>query len=176
MKHLFLLACTSVIITGCGGAKETVRADGEAPYAEDLHRYESQFRPSDYDEEKGQEAIITNADPDNISVPKNDLPPLVEPPEYVSGFRVQLYSTTSIDEINARKAEAEAMFPEEWFHVVYDAPAYKLRGGNFLQRFEADRFAKQLSARGFVNAWVVPERVLKNPPAKPKPEHEGSKD
>ena len=84
-----------------------------------------------------------------------------------SGFRVQIYSSTSIDEANAKVAEVQGILPMEWFYVVYDAPAYEIRAGNFLKRFDADKFVRQLSDRGYRDAWVVPEKVFKNPPPRP---------
>lgn len=84
-------------------------------------------------------------------------------PTIIQGYRVQLFSTSEIDDANAKKARAEAAFPDEWFYVVYDAPRYKLRGGNFVNRSSADAFAKHLTEKGFPDAWTVPEKILKNP-------------
>ena len=86
-----------------------------------------------------------------------------DPPIVVQGFRVQLFSTPEIDEANAKKAQAEAAFPDEWFFVVYDQPTYKVRGGNFVNRSAADAFAKHLTQKGFPDAWTVPEKIVKNP-------------
>lgn len=86
-----------------------------------------------------------------------------DPPIIVQGFRVQLFSTSEIDQANAKKTQAEAAFPDEWFFVVYDQPTYKLRGGNFVNRSSADAFAKHLTENGFPDAWTVPEKIVKNP-------------
>ncbi len=86
-----------------------------------------------------------------------------DPPVVVQGFRVQLFSTPEIDEANKKKVQAEAAFPDEWFYVVYDQPTYKLRGGNFVNRAGADAFAKYLTGKGFPDAWIVPEKIVKNP-------------
>ncbi len=86
-----------------------------------------------------------------------------DPPIVVQGFRVQLFSTSEIDDANAKKAKAENSFPDEWFYVVYDQPTYKLRGGNFVNRTAADAFAKHLTGKGFPDAWTVPEKIVKNP-------------
>jgi hypothetical protein len=96
--------------------------------------------------------------------------PAVPVPDQAPGYRVQLISTTSIDEAKARKLYAESLFPAEWFYLQYDPPTYKIRAGNFLIRFDADRFRSQAVERGFAGAWVVPEHVFKNPP--PPPAHD----
>jgi hypothetical protein len=87
----------------------------------------------------------------------------------VPGFRVQLVATSSIDEVNTRKTQAEEEFPGEWFYIEFDPPSYKLRAGNFQTRFDADRFARTLAARGFGDAWTVPEHVFQSPPPPPPP-------
>jgi len=153
------------ILAGCSGTKEAAKpapADDEA-----LKKYEAGFRPSDYDPEPGGKAKHPGAGdaPDTLT----GEPSASSSMELVSGFRVQLIATTSIDEANAKKVEAEGIFPGEWIYVGYDPPAYKVRAGNFQSRIEADRFAKLASSRGFQDAWPVPERVYKQPPPPPRP-------
>jgi hypothetical protein len=94
-------------------------------------------------------------------------PPVETPVEYVPGFRVQIFSSTDIDEANGMKTAAEVRFPAEWFYLVYEPPAYKVRVGDFQQRYDADRCAKTLREGGYSDSWIVPDRVLKTPPVKP---------
>jgi len=165
-----------LLLASCTPGKETVKSEESAEEMTELRRYEATFSPSDYNQ--NVEAIfnqakekIENEENPTISFPsKQQL-------EFVSGFRVQLISSSNIDEANQMKTAAEVLFPDEWFYLVYDAPSYKLRGGNFPNRFEADRFARMLSENGYKDAWVVPERVYKNPPPRtlPSPESSGRK-
>ena len=170
MKALTIIAVI-VVLSGCAPGKETVKSEGATEEMAELHRYEATFAPSEYDQNveelfrEAKEAVETEGAP--------DLPvPSTQPPEIVSGFRVQIISSSNIDEAKQMKTAAESLFPGEWFYLVYDAPAYKLRVGNFLARFEADRFAKLLSEKGYKDAWVVPERVYRNPPPRPSPPSE----
>jgi hypothetical protein len=155
-----------LILPGCGTTKESGSERSESGFMTDMERFEQDFRPSDYDPE-----IEPAFQPKDEISETGDTEPTerIAPPaqEFVQGFRVQLFSTTSIDEGNSKKTEAEGLFPGEWFYLVYDPPSYKLRAGNFQTRFDADRFARQLVERGFRNAWVVPEKVYKNPPPRP---------
>jgi hypothetical protein len=96
--------------------------------------------------------------------------PVETPNEYVSGFRVQIFSSTDIDEANGMKVAAEQRFPGEVFYVAYEPPTYKVRVGDFLQRYDADRLARTLREAGYSDSWIVPDRVLKNPQLKaPEP-------
>jgi hypothetical protein len=89
--------------------------------------------------------------------------------ELVQGFRVQVFSTLNIDLARMKKEEVELLMPEDWFYLEYDPPAYKIRGGNFTTRVDADRFARMLIEKGFADSWAVPQRVYKAPPRRIPP-------
>ncbi|MBP1691969.1 MAG: sporulation protein [Bacteroidetes bacterium] len=155
-----------VLLSGCGSTKEVKGSESKATQDE-IRQFESTFQPSDYDPAKAQPAdrhprLVDTSNvelADDLAVPANQ--------ETMQGFRVQVFSTTNIDVARVRKAEFEAAFPDEWFYVEYEAPTYKLRAGNFKNRFEADRFARTLTDQGFPEAWAVPEKVFKSPGKRP---------
>jgi hypothetical protein len=161
-----IVALALAALVGCSGTKEVEKP--AASLDETLKKYEAGFRPSDYDPDPKGKSIHSGLESDD-TLDSSATAPEVPSPELVSGFRVQLVSTTSIDEANAKKVEAEADFPGEWVYVEYDPPTYKVRAGNFQSRVDADRFAKLASSKGFQEAWAVPERVFKQPPPPPKP-------
>ncbi|HXG01308.1 MAG TPA: SPOR domain-containing protein [Bacteroidota bacterium] len=147
-------------LVGCSSTKRTERSETPS-VAEEWAQYEAELRPAEHD--PGLGAIFSKvrkeqgaSDSSTVGGPGSETPVLV------SGFRVQLYATTNVDEINARKVDAEAAFPDVRFYVVYDPPTYKLRAGNFLSRPEAEAFALRMQANGYPDAWVVPDRVLKD--------------
>lgn len=155
------------ILAGCSGPKE---AEKPTPAVDEtLKKYEAEFKPSDYDPEpkgrSGHSGLETGDTPDSTAIEPDNSSSM----ELVSGFRVQLIATTSIDEANAKKTEAEGLFAGEWIYVEYDPPTYKVRAGNFQSRVDADRFAKLASSKGFQESWTVPERVYKQPPPAPPP-------
>lgn len=161
--HLFLIL---PVIAGCSGSRESTSGNQPPDAGENLRVHESGFRPSDYDPEPES---TTPGHGTHALAPGETTAatPTVELQEMVQGFRVQILSTASIDSANARLREAEEAFPNEWYYLEYDAPTYKIRAGNFITRYEADRFAKQLIERGYKTAWTVPQRVYKNPPPPP---------
>lgn len=164
MRRLFLLVAIAQL-AGCSMFKET---GDETSATARLREYEASFHPSDYDEPLRDFFPATNdtARKDSTGFTINS-PQRV--PEFIQGYRVQVLATTSYDEVNTVKSTIEGQIPGEWFYVVYDAPTYKLRAGNFQERYEADRFAKLLAEKGYKDAWVVPERVYKNPGARLAP-------
>jgi hypothetical protein len=161
VKFVVIVACS--LIVGCGGSKELEKS--KPPAESVLTSYEKTFRPSDYDVDVKTFLADLKKEPDPKTAPTE--PPKAEPLSVASGFRVQLLATTDVDEANALKADAEAAFAGEWFYVIFDPPTYKLRAGNFVEREEAEAYAKLLQDSGYSDAWVVPEKVFKNIPPRP---------
>lgn len=165
MRYLLVMAA-ALLLAGCGATKQTTQDDPRA--SEDAIRsFEQGFQPSDHDpmrlrtHERTQQHTDTSA----TAIEHESANPALS--ETVQGFRVQVFSTTQIDQARSRKAEFEAAFPDEWFYQTYQAPTYKLRAGNFLTRFEAERFARLLTDQGYREAWTVPETVFRSPGKRP---------
>jgi SPOR domain len=160
MARIFRLAGVLLLIAGCAATKKAGEVSASTSL---LHQYEATFNPSEFDEPLTD--IIPARDTSATLLPGTDSASASpRPPELTQGYRVQVFATTSYDEATSTKTAIEEQFPNEWFYLVYDSPTYKLRGGNFIERYEAERFAKTLTERGYRNAWVVPERVYKYPP------------
>jgi hypothetical protein len=165
MPRLLLFLILPAIV-GCSGSRESTSTNQPPDPGENLRVHESGFRPSDYEPEP---EAATPGHGVRIFAPGDTTAttPMVELQEMVQGYRVQILSTASIDSANAQLREAAEAFPNEWYYLEYDAPTYKVRAGNFLTKYEADRFAKQLIERGYKTAWTVPQRVYKGPPPPP---------
>ena len=159
--NIVVLATPILLLAACSSGKET--GTGTAVKEEALRIFEAEFDPTAYNPDS--ETVLQTSDGGG-SAPVETAVPLSNPapPELVQGFRVQIYASTSIDQASEQKGIAEELFPEEWFYLVFDPPTYKIRAGNFLTRFEADRFLKELESEGFRDAWIVPDKVQKNPP------------
>lgn len=156
---VLVVVLLGVTFSSCGTSGKT--SGNTTASMSDLHKVEAEFDPSQYNPEV--EGLVKKETPG-----QNPTEPPVgvtnpAPPELVQGFRVQIHASTSIDQTSKKKALAEEQFPDEWFYMVYDPPTYKLRAGNFLTRFEADRFLKELKEAGFLDSWIVPDRVTQNP-------------
>lgn len=149
-----------LVLGGCSSSKESSTSDAETA-AGTMRRYEAEFDPTLYNPEVTPylaEELPPRAEPVQTTAGVA----LPAPAELVPGFRVQIYASTNIDQAADQKQIAEELFPEEWFYLVYDPPTYKIRAGNFLNRFEADRFLKELRAEGFRDSWTVPDKIQKN--------------
>lgn len=77
-----------------------------------------------------------------------------------SGFRVQAANTQNRDEANAVKAELLRRFPDEKSYLLYQAPNFRVRIGNFLTQKDAFQLRKMISAlypqKGI---YIVPDTI-----------------
>ena len=77
----------------------------------------------------------------------------------VLGYRVQLFSSTDYYEAIAKRNEAADKFTLE-IYLDYEAPYYKLRLGNFVDKEKADELKNSVKADGFPDAWVIQTKVV----------------
>jgi hypothetical protein len=120
-----------------------------------LKEYEATLNPSDFDDEPASLQQIHRQPP--LEIPKDSV---VLQSEVVQGFRIQLFSSSSIDEATAAKAAAVTKFSSDSIYVIFDAPVYKVRVGDFIRRYEANQRLPEFVAQGYRDAWVVPDRVI----------------
>jgi len=159
------IAVVSSIGIGCASSKdsareeETSKNDAEAGLTE---KYELQFNPSDYNPSVAEILELAKSDTSGIGSDLKAIEPSA--PETTPGFRVQVLSTTEIDTANAVRAELSNLPESIGIYVIYDSPYYKVRVGDFLSRPDANPLMKSLIGRGYSDAWIVADRVLKNPP------------
>jgi SPOR domain len=63
----------------------------------------------------------------------------------VPGFRIQVINSTDRRKVFAMKTRIYQEFPELKPYLMYQAPNYKLKVGNFRTQEEAEDYQKQLS-------------------------------
>lgn len=91
-------------------------------------------------------------------------------PRRANGFRVQAANTQNREEANAVKAELLRRFPEEKSYLLYQAPNFRVRIGNFLTQKDAFQLRKMISAlypqKGI---YIVPD-IIEYTPAATEPD------
>lgn len=65
---------------------------------------------------------------------------------HANGYRIQVINSSNRDEANAIKAEMLRRFPEQKTYLLYKAPNFKVRVGNFLTQREAEPTRKMIAA------------------------------
>lgn len=80
---------------------------------------------------------------------------------WVEGYRVQLFSVSGVnsrDKANALKAKYLIRHPKADVYVVYHAPYYKVRLGNFRTKIEALAYLQTIS-KDYPSGFVVVDRI-----------------
>jgi len=150
-----------LFVAGCGTSKRIEKEKSDEELKEFLAKYEKTFDPSVY-----------NPDVESIKVEEQQVHDAIESanaveiavPETIPGFRIQVLFTPEIEEATQIRDSLNASLPEEWVYVVFDSPYYKVRIGNFAERYEAQALLRRIIAIGFNEAWIVPDKIVKNPP------------
>jgi hypothetical protein len=157
-----LLFC---FITGCAGSKESeVRKIPAASVKDFLAKYEKTFNPSQYDPDL---SLIRQEENEQYTALEAVKMMTTVAPETIPGFRIQVLFTQEIDQANQLRDSIETLLPQEWAYIIYDAPYYKVRVGNYEERNEANPLLKRLNTMGFRDAWIVPDNIFRNIPPKP---------
>ncbi len=156
-----------LLVGGCGGSesarRETAPAGERGPASPD--DAESTFNPSDYGIETWEEET---PETDALTSPGGGEEPAAVEPDTLPGFRVQATITGDIDDATTLRDSLSTELREAEVYVVYHPPYYKIRVGDFIDRFAAGEMLERLRRGGFPDAWIVPDRVLRNPPPKPE--------
>ena len=153
------------LLVGCTTSKEVLieeKPKSEQPKEKKLllSEYEGTLNPVDFDQEiEG----VQNAHHEEqkqqtaLEIPKDSL---VVQEEVVQGFRIQIFSSSNVDETTLMKNLALEKFVGDSIYVVYDAPVYKVRIGDFVNRYEANQRLPEFVGKGYRDAWIVPDRIV----------------
>ena len=146
-----------LMFIGCAGTSTKITTDIEAgKNSEGIEEMDESFDPftlGDYDlnvqDIKQEEtddlnySFLAAAETDTTSLPTE-----------VSGYRVQIFTGTDQEVVNAVRRDAILRF-EENVYLIFDNPNYKVRVGDCLSRFEADDLQIKAEQKGYLDAWVV---------------------
>jgi hypothetical protein len=80
-------------------------------------------------------------------------------PQVVSGYRVQLISSSVRADVLQARTKFIQQFPLMNTYLVYQQPQFKLRAGDFTSRNEALSFLAIIQ-NDFPAAFVVPDRIV----------------
>ena len=75
------------------------------------------------------------------------------------GYRVLVINTNKRDEAMAAKTKIYSNFPELKAYLVYQAPYFRLKAGNFRTKEEAQQYQKMLSAYFPKGVFVVNDTI-----------------
>jgi hypothetical protein len=168
MRMRFLLHPLCVLmlmIAGCTSSRPFLQEEEPKQEAlkekkRPLAEYEATLNPVDYDQEVEvveKAHVEEKKQREPLEIPKDSL---VVEEEVVQGFRIQVFSSSGVDEATLMKNVTMEKFADDSIYVVYDAPVYKVRVGDFLNRYEANQRLPEFTEKGYRDAWIVPDRIV----------------
>ncbi len=75
------------------------------------------------------------------------------------GYRIQIAALSNQDEAMQIKKEAMLKFAEQGVYLIFDPPFYKIRVGDFVSRYDAEKLQQKAIQLGYKDAWIVRTRV-----------------
>ena len=76
----------------------------------------------------------------------------------IEGYRVQVLATSDRFKAEKLQSDLEELF-EYKIYVIFEAPNYKVRIGDFIDRQKAEKFRKKLSGNGYSSAWIIRTKI-----------------
>jgi len=88
----------------------------------------------------------------------------------IPGYRIQVINSSDRNVVFAAKTKVYQQFPELKPYLMYQAPNYKLKVGNFKTQEEAEEYSKQLSKLFPAGVYVIRDTIeVKPDPLTPNP-------
>lgn len=79
------------------------------------------------------------------------------------GYRIQVLNTTNRNDALSAKARLLSLYPDHKTYLMYQAPYFKLRIGNFTERKDADALKKELGKLFPTGVFVIPSDIEAKP-------------
>ncbi|MFQ5863594.1 MAG: SPOR domain-containing protein [bacterium] len=145
-----------VLLLSCAAAEKVQRPPAESRTVKDFENMNEDFDPLTLNDD---DIMIEDKETSSISF-EDQWVTEAEATEdsVVTGFRVQLIQTTDPEEAKNAQRDAILRFNEEVYRV-FDPPFYKVRVGDFVNWYDAEKFQKLAIQKGFREAWVIRTKV-----------------
>ena len=125
-----------------------------------------------------QDQKKVNFDPDKLKDPEPRWPKVVSPfsldtkelklvgnsdssQMIIEGFRVQVLATSSQENADRLRYELAIEYGKD-IYIVFEAPNYKVRIGNFIDRRLAEKLRLELINKGYPSSWIIRTRIEPN--------------
>lgn len=156
-----LMLITSLVVLGlflshCSAPQKSSRARAESGAIKNFELMNEEFDPLSLKEEDIQVEDIAVS-----SSPAEEAPEIVESgveDTLVTGYRIQIIQTTDPEEAKNVQKDAILRFNDDVYRV-FDPPFYKVRVGNYLNWYDAEKIQKLAIQKGYRDAWVVRTKV-----------------
>jgi hypothetical protein len=157
-KMKYLLIVIGLFLIGCSGSKSVIKEEDRSD-----NKYDESFDPMTLDDNDIVfPSTITNISNKNsdTSIKHDDTSQSLQ--QEVNGFRVQIIATQDLEKATLLEEEAKNQFSMNGHktYLVFEAPLYKIRLGDFTSRDEADELKMQAINYGYRESFIVRTKVI----------------
>ena len=157
MKYLILII-VGLFLVSCSGSKSVTKQETHSDT-----KYDESFDPKTLDDNDIEfPSIVTNTKSNKDSTTTANNSPDAQ--KEVNGFRVQIIATQDLEKATLLEEEAKSQFAMggNKTYLVFEAPLYKIRLGDFTSRDQADELKIQALRYGYREAFIVRTKVMVN--------------
>jgi hypothetical protein len=161
MKHYFYGLIVMLLAVGCAkqqavGEEEPI---GETMF-EEIAGEDIDTSSIIFEEEIPEEETTSASFLEELEEETTPVVPVVSEPVTRQGYRVQIGAYHSMADANSAADRARGLLGMS-VYVQYIAPYYKVRVGNFTNKYEAEQYKNQLrSTTSYTGAWVVGSEII----------------
>ena len=76
----------------------------------------------------------------------------------IEGYRVQILATKQLAKAEKLQKDLSSILNQK-IYIVFEAPNYKVRVGNFIDRNKAENFRKNILKEGYQSSWIIRTRI-----------------
>ena len=76
----------------------------------------------------------------------------------IEGFRVQILATNQLSKAEMLQKDLSSILNQK-VYIVFEAPNYKVRVGNFIDRSKAEKFRQNIVKKGYSSSWIIRTRI-----------------
>ena len=76
----------------------------------------------------------------------------------IEGYRVQILATIQLAKAEQLQKDLSSILNQK-IYIVFEAPNYKVRVGNFIDRNKAENFRKNIVKKGYSSSWIIRTRI-----------------
>ena len=158
---LFTLVFAATAFFGCLPVKQT----GSTSKSEDLSVYRPKYDAANVNiqatpQDKPEDTIFHEPSQDVTEEVNKTLATAYrnEKDNYTMGYTIQVYSGTSRDRADYRKSLVYQIIPDARPKIDWNAPNYKVRVGNYIEKLEAHKVYTQIK-KEIPQAILIPIKV-----------------
>jgi SPOR domain len=157
-----VITCISITLLHCGGAKDASKKDLQQ--VNQSVRYDESFDPltlNDDDLEITADSIRPTSDMTETTTDTTVQSLVVKEAE---GFRVQILASNNIETASLTEQEAMARFASLGvkIYLIFEAPLYKIRVGDCVDRNAAEDLRDKAKEIGYGTAFIVKTKINLN--------------